>query len=182
MPSPIAHSVAAALLSRWFISRPNVQPIDRKRIIGLCCFFSFAPDLDVIPGWIFGNLAAYHNQWTHSLLVGLVCCTMGALLWSAWQRRPALGVTLRIALISYGIHLLMDWTTRGRGLRLFWPFTAERFAMEPPVFVGLRWSEGWLSIHHLHTALNEIGIGAIVIAVLFSMHKFKQRQPHAHAD
>lgn len=164
MPSPIAHSIAAALLGRYF-TRRNPVPGTSWKIWLLVFFFSFAPDLDVILGVLAGDMIAYHNQWTHSLFLGLIFCLIAAPAGYWLLKAPSPGFTLWIALASYGLHLAMDWMTRGRGVMLLWPFREERFTVEPVVFTGLRWSEGWWSMHHLKTLANELTVGILFVAL-----------------
>lgn len=160
MPSPLAHLIAAGILGKAF--EPPAKPLrHRLTIFLLCLFFSFAPDLDVIPGVISGAFANYHNQWTHSILFGLLFCISMSFVFNWIFRDLGWPIIIRIALAGYGIHLGMDFMTQGRGLLLLWPFSETRFGLEPPLFKGLRWSEGFVSPHHLTTIANELLIGAI---------------------
>ncbi len=162
MPSPIAHAIAAGLLGRFFARRQPASSLSWKTWL-LVIFFSFAPDLDVIPGVLAGDLKAYHNQWTHSLFFGLCFCLMAAPACHWLLKTPSVKLDLLIAFASYGVHLGLDWMTRGRGVMLLWPFRDARFMLEHPAFAGLRWSEGWWSHHHLITLANELTIGALLV-------------------
>lgn len=128
----------------------------RWRILATTAFFSMAPDLDVLAGLFMGDLPAYHNQATHSLLFGLATCLVGTMVlkhllsgWRYWQIACLLAA-------CYGTHLLLDWLTFGRGLKLLWPFLNTRYAAPFPVFYGVRHSEGLFSYYHLITIVTEL--------------------------
>jgi membrane-bound metal-dependent hydrolase YbcI (DUF457 family) len=163
VPSPIAHSFAAILLTRLFKIH-KLDDRDRLRLWFWCFFFSFAPDLDIIPGILWNDFSSFHNQWTHSIVWCLFFCLIASSCLHHLLKKPGLFTTLCIACSASGIHLLMDWATYGRGVMLFWPFSQERYIMQPSVFVGVRWSEGFFSRSHLMTLLNEFLVIATVCA------------------
>jgi membrane-bound metal-dependent hydrolase YbcI (DUF457 family) len=123
---------------------------------------SLAPDLDFLFGFAAGDAGAYHNNASHSLFFGLVVAGLAA------------GVATRLggvnplfwfalALSCYWLHVALDYLTVSRGVMVFWPLTAERYAFPWPVFLGLHWSEGWQSPRHLWTLAQEIVYGALAL-------------------
>lgn len=164
MPSPLIHlSAAAALACRT--SGQNSTPL--WRIMAAAAFFSMLPDLDFLPGLIMRNAQAYHNQASHSLLAGLAACLAGTFATKPFL--PALSMRQTAALLTscYGSHLLLDWLTFGRGLKLLWPVMDTRFASPFPVFYGVRHSEGLLSSSHLITLFSELAF----LAAVYLMYK-----------
>lgn len=171
MPSPLAHLAAGAAVATMFTR--NVDGLARRRCIwGAAIFFSIAPDLDLIPGFITGNMAMYHNQVTHSFFFGLAFCLLVTGLFKFcfrrfldWWSYPRIAF---VALVSYSLHLVMDAMTLGPGVKLLWPFTDERFSLPVTLFYGVRHSEGLFSQYHLITIGNELAIiaGFLLLARL----------------
>ncbi len=166
MPSPIAHISAAWVISSFF--RNHVAKVtrafsDRRMLLFLVCvFFSLLPDVDAVPGVLSGEMGRFHNQWTHSILWAFVLSAVIAFI-ARCRRKGGFGDWFTLIFSCYGIHILMDYFTYGRGVRLFWPFTATRYKFNPPFFGGFHWSEGLFSRSHITTAVEEISFGAILI-------------------
>ncbi|WP_028572942.1 metal-dependent hydrolase [Desulfonatronum lacustre] len=161
MPSPLAHLAAGAAVAS--VCTRNVgDPFSRRWIWGSSLFFSLAPDMDAIPGFLAGNMALYHNQITHSLFFGVVACLLtSGVFWLFFRRFLDWWSYRRIAslaLVSYGLHLVMDAATHGPGVKLLWPFTDERFSAPVAIFYGVRHSDGLFSLHHLITIGTELAI------------------------
>jgi membrane-bound metal-dependent hydrolase YbcI (DUF457 family) len=135
-------------------------------------FFSLAPDLDAIPGVLAGDFRAFHNQWTHSLLVGLAVALVTGVI-ARWRKAPA-GRWFLMALIGYSLHIGLDFFTRGgRGIMLFWPVTSQRFIGPFELFYGVRWSAGLWDYAHLVT----FGTEFLFVAVIFGLwYLFERRQ------
>ncbi len=164
MPSPIAHVAVGALVAK------NTQHhiAEKNRVWRwwiVCLFFSMAPDLDAVAGILMGDLGAYHNQATHSLLVGFLFCA--ASLPVVYRFVPDFGMAKLFGwlLLLYGLHLGMDAVTHGRGLKLLWPWSEERFISPVVLFYGFRWSEGLISPKHVITAVSELVFAGLLFAV-----------------
>ncbi|MDX1521057.1 MAG: metal-dependent hydrolase [Anaerolineae bacterium] len=169
MPSPIAHAAAGYAIYRLSRSRrpqsklPKFGPVPGLLLI--TTGFSLLPDLDSIVGLLSGNFGRFHNNLTHSLIVGFFVSLVFALgMWG--KERSGFGFWFAIALFGYEAHVLMDSATVGRGVMAFWPFTSERFASPLIIFYGLHWSEGWFSIRHLWTVLTELAFAALLLAAV----------------
>jgi inner membrane protein len=174
MPSPIVHLSAAAGLSVWITGRFPFSSTT-WRWIALIFFFSMAPDLDAVPGVMTGEMARYHNQFTHSILWGLGFCALLTPLAAWWLKPVRWSSVFATATAAYGIHLLLDWLTYGRGLKLLWPFAETRFLSPYQPFIGVRWSEGLWTIEHVHTAINEVSLVVLVGFFLFGVPRLLQR-------
>ena len=165
MPSPIAPTAIGHLVFKVY-QRGNLRkdqnwikstPLTLMVILGL----SILPDLNSIAGILLGDFGGYHNNWTHSLLVGPgVALMAGSIVWLT--RHSGFSNWFIITLLCYELHVVMDYFTIGRGVMAFWPITAERFATPVPVFYGLHWSDGWLSGRHLFTIATEVGFITLV--------------------
>ena len=164
MPSPIGHLAVGYALSRT--ASPYFPELTtrwkRLLFLGVVLFISMAPDLDALVGMLRDDLGRYHNQFSHSLSMGLVAAlaagSAGRICFGrGFARWRGLG------LIAYSLHVVMDAVTLGRGVRLFWPVTSERFQSPLLLFYGLHWSNGLVSWQHLVTLANEIPIAATVI-------------------
>jgi membrane-bound metal-dependent hydrolase YbcI (DUF457 family) len=178
MPSPFAHmSVGFLLLAGLRRLRHTFRVRFVRDWIGLsvfCVFFSMLPDIDAAPGFWFGDLGKYHNNLTHSLfvcaVVALLVVCVSCLLHSGRAVRWGM-----LAGVCYGMHILMDWLSYGRGVMLLWPFTRTRYASPLHLFYGLRWSEGLWSLSHLWTLLNELAVLSLPLLALLLCCRWMRR-------
>lgn len=128
-----------------------------------------APDLDAVYGILAGSLYRYHNQGTHSLFVMFLVCALSAPIVSSWIKGISPTKMTGILLLCYGLHLLLDFLTTGRGLKLLWPFSETRFISPIRLFYGLHWSEGILSVRHLTTLANEVLFVVVLAGLTFPL-------------
>lgn len=168
MPSPIAHSATGYLIYRIF--RPRLEgQVSRKVgpwtlsltvVVGL----SLIPDLDSVFGILVGDLRQYHNNLTHSLILGfVVALSIGGVAWL--KQRSGFVTWFLLSLLCYDMHVIMDYFTLGRGVMLFWPFSSSRYSSPVTLFYGVRWSDGWISLRHLWTLGTEL-VFIVVIMIL----------------
>lgn len=170
MPSPIAHTAMGYLIYR--LSRHRLPEQTRKKIgplpllMAVAMGVSLLPDLDSIAGILAGDFGRYHNNGTHSLLVGLaVSLLVAGVLW--FVKRYDFVLWFVVLLASYEMHVIMDYfTVGGRGVMLFWPLTLQRFESPVKLFFGVRWSESPLDPVHLVTLANELVF--LFLVVLFA--------------
>ena len=172
MPSPIAHTAIGYLIlkvyQRGHLQKGQNWTRDVSFTLIVILGLSILPDLDSIAGILMGDFGGYHNNWTHSLLVGLgVALVIGSLVW--FTRHSGFSSWFIITLLCYELHVIMDYFTIGRGVVAFWPVSPERFASPVPVLYGLHWSDGWLSRRHLFTIATEVGFITLV-GVLAYLH------------
>ena len=157
MPSPLAHLAAGYFVYRG--AREKVCDARSDRLAGIAQLavilaLSQLPDLDSVVGFFSSDFGAYHNQYSHSLLTGIPVALLAAGIAMAFKSKH-IKVWFWIALLSYELHVFMDYLTVGRGVRLLWPLTTYRFQAPVKLFYGLHWSEGLVSVHHLWTLLSE---------------------------
>jgi len=177
MPSPYAHLIAGVTIATPYLFT-KARALHHKEDIATLIGFSLLPDLDVIPGMMAGNVAAYHNQLTHSIAFGLIVCLLYSLIRRVTPAPRPFRRTFVLSATAYGLHLLMDFFTYGRGLMLFWPFTEQRFSPPVLLFYGLRRSDGWISSHHLITFATESLTMLPVIGIVWLLARRRaQRKP-----
>lgn len=173
MPSPITHVAAGYLI--WKAGREPLRlPSGRSpSLAGIAAFafLSLLPDADAIPGILLRDLERFHNNFSHSLFSGLVLSLLLLPLARALGR-PRPDLWMAFGLISYWAHLLMDSTTIGRGVMLFWPFSDTRFSSPVKLFTGLHWSAGLWSLLHVETFLTE---GLLILSVLLLLAALGKR-------
>jgi inner membrane protein len=170
MPSPIAHLAVGYVAYR--IIRPKKPPERSEYQHHLATLpaltaslgLSLLADIDVVPGVLLGDFGRFHNTVTNSIFVGFgFAALIGAVgRLTGWYRwRSAFWLTL----ISYLLHIFMDYSTGGRGVMLFWPFSAERYTSPLRLFYGLRWSAGLFSLHHIWTIGTELAFVSALAVV-----------------
>ena len=172
MPSPIAHLTAGYAV--YVLARSYAPKLELSRVgplpglLLLTGGFSLLPDLDTVAGILMGDFGRFHNNATHSLVVGLaLACAFGVLM--HWRQGSGFGRWFGIALLCYELHVLMDWTTIGRGVMAWWPLTGSRFQAPVFLFYGLHWSQGWWSPRHLWTLATEL---AFAVGTLLALRRF----------
>ena len=169
MPSPIAHLAAGYALyrlaqRRWpQLDQGRFGPFSRLAVI--TAGLSLAPDADTVVGLLAGDLGRFHNNVTHSLFVGVAISLVfaGAI---HWRRGRGFWPWLAVGLAGYGLHVLMDAATVGRGVMAYWPLTAARYQAPLIVFYGLHWYQGWVSPRHVWTVVTEMAFLASVLVLV----------------
>lgn len=157
MPSPIAHLAAGYVIYEWAKKRaPEADLPSLPRIPSLLLLasgFSLLPDVDSVAGIVFGDFGRYHNNATHSLIVGLGVA-LAIALYMKW-RTNSFKFWFAFVFCCYNLHVVMDSATWSRGVMALWPITSQRFLMPVTLFYGLHWSNGVFDISHLWTVLTE---------------------------
>jgi len=177
MPSPFAHLAAGYIVYRLSSDRICSRSMSEHswilpRLLIVTLGLSILPDMDSIFGILFGDFGRFHNNGTHSLVIGLVVAVTFASI-VRWRFKFSFASWLIIALISYAMHVIMDFFTLGRGVMLFWPFSWERYLSPVPLFYGLHWSDGIISIRHFWTLITEMGFLIIVFVILQFLPKIR---------
>lgn len=175
MPSPVAHLGTGYAIYRLYKDRlPKERrhfwklPLQLFLVVGL----SMLPDLDIIPAIAFQDMRAYHNNFSHSLILGVpVAFLVAGILHRAY--RSSFWLWFVVCLVSYDLHVIMDAMTAERGVMLLWPLTDARIASPVKLFYGLQWGLGWFSVWHLWTLFTE---SLFVAVVLFAVRYFQRRK------
>jgi membrane-bound metal-dependent hydrolase YbcI (DUF457 family) len=134
---------------------------------------SLLPDLDIIPAILFRDMSAYHNNFSHSLLLAI---PVAFLIAGIFHRiyRSSFWLWFLICLISYDLHIIMDALTAERGVMMFWPLSQNRLVSPIRIFYGLQWGLGWFSIWHLWTIFSEL----LFVSVLVGVVKYFDKRKH----
>lgn len=175
MPSPIAHLGAGYAIYRYYKHKLPQDPRRFWRLplqLVMIAGLSMLPDLDIIPAIIFGDMKAYHNNFSHSLLLAIPGAILVA---GVFHRiyRSNFWLWFLICLISYDLHVIMDVLTAERGVMMFWPLSQNRVVSPIRIFYGLQWGLGWFSIWHLWTLFTE---SLFVIVVIGTVNYFEKRR------
>lgn len=174
MPSPIAHLAASYVvyrLARRYEPEPKLPPMGpAPGLLLVTAVFSTLPDVDSVVGLLARDFGRFHNNATHSLIVGLGVSLLFAAL-MRWRRGRGFFYWFSVAAASYTLHIFMDAATVSRGVMALWPLTDTRFLAPVTIFYGLHWSDGWISIRHLWTLLTEL----LFVALLFGLLRFSPR-------
>lgn len=190
MPSPIAHLTVGYLIYEVLKRdksasqmpsqmHPHVQWISHPLTVALGS--SMLPDMDSVAGIIAGDFGGFHNNASHSLVVGLpVALATAGLLYLF--RRKTLFFWFATVFSAYEMHVIMDYFTVGRGVMLFWPFTDERFQAPISLFYGLKWSQGWMSSKHLWTLFTELAFAACVVGLVYILYYHRRKGPSTDPD
>lgn len=177
MSSPVAHLACGYALYRVLSARdPELAGLPRGSRLVTASFFSLAPDLDFIAGWLAHDVHAFHNNLSHSFLFGLVSClflaTAGHLAWPRLRLLPLWGFTFA----CYASHILIDFVTYGRGIMLFWPFLPDRFSSPLLLFRGVAWDEGLRTTAHVWTLAQDALFAVLVVSAgIFLARRIRPR-------
>ena len=127
MPTPVGHSLAAAVL-QLASGRKLVQ----TESFSMLAVFMIAslPDIDFLPGYFAGDPRTFHWGPTHSLFAAVVVGVIAA--WIARRRGIAFAGAFALASLVYASHLLLDMFMGPgprpiTGLQILWPFSHEWF-------------------------------------------------------
>jgi len=166
MPSPIMHAAMGYVVYKAFepdSTRSRFGKIGRIPILLVISLAaSLLPDLDSVYGILAGDFGRYHNNATHSLIVGLLVALLFTGGVSVLFKKFEFWTIFLVILVSYQAHIIMDFFTISRGVMALWPLSLERFVSPISLFYGFHWSDGLFSIRHLWTFLSE-SIKAVIL-------------------
>lgn len=147
----------------------NKREASLPLVLILAVGFSLLPDFDSVAGVLVGNFGRFHNNITHSLVVGVLVALTFAII-TRTIVKSGFWIWFGIFTLGYSLHILTDFLTFGeRGIMLFWPLSHERFVSPVKLFYGVRWSADLLSPVHLNTLLNEFAFAFLVGVILLIM-------------
>ena len=168
MPSPIAHAAVGYLVYRKALKSRPAAPA--RKVFGIpvlllsAMIFSLLPDLDSLVGVLMQDFGRFHNNGSHSLVIGLAAALLFGLVFSGGQRKRFF-FWFFFVLAGYELHVIMDAFTYGRGVKAFWPFSEVRFLSPVFLFFGLHWSDGFFSFNHVITLVTETVFSVLLLAV-----------------
>lgn len=160
MPSPIIHTTLGYIIYRIL---KNKVPKDSNQVyltLPLALIFaigvSLLPDIDAVAGILSGDFGKYHNNVTHSLIVGVLVAFVLAM-FIRLILKSGFWLWFIFGYVGYSLHVVMDYfTIGGRGVMLFWPISPIRFEAPLKIFYGVRWSEGLFNPIHIATLITEL--------------------------
>ena len=149
------------------------------RLVVFAAFSAALPDLDTI-GYVLGvpyGSVWGHRGFSHSLVFALAWAVVSVLL--AHKLRSGRWVTFLTVWISTSSHTLLDMLTNGgKGVALWWPWTAERvfFPFHPirvsPIGIGF-FSERGLQV--MGSELCWVGIPSLALALALVGWRLRRR-------
>lgn len=167
LATPIGHALAGYAV---YGLNPCIHNGKRPLLLPLCLALAVCPDLDFLPGILYGQPALYHQGISHSLgmatgvslAVALLCSRTPSTVLAYWG----------LFTLAYGSHLLLDvFGLDGRppyGIPIFWPISSDYYLAPVQLFWG---------VHHVHRTsattgewvsaiLDPVNLGAIGIEIL----------------
>jgi inner membrane protein len=127
---------------------------------------SLVPDIDSVAGILMGDFGKYHNNATHSLLVGVLVAFVLAI-FIRLIMKSGFWLWFAAGFVGYSLHVVMDYFTfGGRGVMLLWPISSTRYEAPVKLFYGVRWSEGLLNPVHINTLITEL-LFVLIITMVF---------------
>jgi hypothetical protein len=174
MPSPIAHLAAGYAIYRLSKNKlpQRVGSVSKIPIaLMLIAVLSILPDLDFLVGLLFGDIESFHNNLSHSLLIGLPVALVASCIMYLWYRSH-FWVWFAVSLIAYDLHAILDLFSGERGVMLLWPVIQDRFVSPIRLFYGVQWGLGFFTPWHLVTILSET---LFLIFVLFLIDRLEKR-------
>jgi len=179
LPSPIIHTTVGYLIYRYSRSK---MPVVTQQTLGplpillvITVVFAMLPDLDALLGVLAGDIGRYHNNGTHSLVIGLAVSLVFAAFLGLWKK-SSFFLWFLVLLIGYESHVILDYFTYGgRGVMLFWPLSPERFIPPFTIFHGVRWSAGVYTTEHLWTVATELLMVLVISLAVWFFEGRKRR-------
>lgn len=176
MPSPLFHSATGYFLSKFLPFKwiPNChQPRSFTLHVAYPVFVAIAADFDLIPQILTGE--SLHRGITHSLIFTLgfsvIAGWIGSRIWKTSYQS-----LFRFTLILYSSHLILDFFSEGRGIKVFLPFIDQFFKSPIILFPGIHFSRGWLHPSHILPLSYELLLSAVLLGLLNTWQKYKIRK------
>ncbi len=178
MATPIGHALAGYAV---YGLRPGIHPEKRPLLLVLCLLLAVCPDLDFLPGILYGQPALYHQGISHSLGMATGVGLAVALLYSQTCRTVL--THWGLFTLAYASHLIIDvFGPDGRppfGIPLFWPITDNYYLAPVQVFWGVHhaaqtsattgaWLTGIMDLFNL----GAIGIEIFIVLPLVLLTKY----------
>ena len=185
MATPIGHGLAGYLVYRGF-ARGNST--DSKRLMLLCVCLAISPDLDFLPGILYGQPALYHQGVTHSLAFAAAAGLIATMVDKTYAKAPgSLLGKWSVLSLAYTSHLFLDLFGPDKrppyGIPLFWPLSDATYLSPVQIFWGvhhakstststMEWVMGILDVYNI----GAIGIEVAVVLPWILLVVYVQRR------
>lgn len=177
MPSPVGHILGGATV---YLAGKRADSHSRL-ILVTTLVGSVLPDLDFLPGFVIGNLGAFHHGVSHSVafavLFGMLVCFL-----FRWRHQD---VALRggvLATLSYASHIALDFAAVNEGTRgvpIIWPLSDQQFGLNFPMLGYFQYSNSIWSVFrwdNVHALTREFTILGIPVLFLITREMRKRRR------
>jgi membrane-bound metal-dependent hydrolase YbcI (DUF457 family) len=159
MPSPIAHGAVVLILRAIVARQDRLRLAVRARpafLYAAAVGTLLAPDIDFLLERVFHYRVLWHGGATHSLVVGILFGLLFVVLCRSWYGAafPWRAGSL-VGIACAWSHPVMDMATWGRGVRVLWPFSSERYTTVT-LFFGAHHAQPYAWKLHLITLVTEL--------------------------
>ena len=138
-------------------------------LVAAASILSLLPDLDCVAGVVAGEFGRFHNNITHSFGIGISVALVAAAVAALAKGTRAGTAWFLFAFACYGLHVVMDYFTEGRGVMALWPFLSDRLTSPVCLFRGVKWAMGIWNVEHLWTFLNELlFVGIVTLGIVLA--------------
>lgn len=175
MPSPIVHAVTGFALAKFLpLQQPLSHGLKQSNLpLFYSVFLAAAADLDFVPQLILGG--NFHRGLSHSLLFTVAFSAIAAFIASSWWK-TSYQQLFNCSLVLYGSHLLLDYFSAGRGIKVFLPFI-DRFYKSPiTLFPGIKYSEGLWHSSHIPALIFEAILCGLILGAVWGWKQLQERQ------
>ena len=135
MRSPVGHIIAASAVG-VSCTRNRLTPA----YVVFCIFSGIAPDLDLLIGWVLGDINGYHHLGSHSVVAALLYGLLVYMVVRVMTRDSGQANGWAVSgTLMYASHVLLDYLAADSsppfGLQLLWPFSNEFYISPVSVFM-----------------------------------------------
>lgn len=189
MPSPVGHSlIGLALGLAWRLPRvPDGRALARqiweqRGWLVFCVVLANAPDIDVLFGMARGNLNAFHQAATHTLVWA---AAVALCVWLAARQRRGLSARDFLFILALtSSHLIADLLCEDhsppRGIMLAWPLSESYWHSPISLFPAVA-KAGWSDLWSRHNAGAAAAEGLLLLPVLAAVLWWKLRKRPSRA-
>ena len=174
MPFIIGHGLAGTFL---YGLKCKKLKLENWKLLCFYVFCAICPDLDIIPGILFGETNKFHHGVSHSFLGAVVISTFLYIFFHFWKKSSSWKDFLFILLLVFSnalIDIFSIDTSFDYGCPLLYPFGG--YIISPWVFFQDIHRAGLRQILSLHNALAigiEIGVFLPPVLALHATQKLK---------
>jgi len=174
MPTPVGHTLAAAILYQSKNNKSN-----SLIFLAALWFFALLPDIDFVFGFFHGNPNLYHHRFTHSFFFVILCGISGGWVYGLWRKQNVFAAAFAFSLAGIS-HIVLDVLAVDQrapyGCPVAWPFSNAYFISPLLVFSDVSRSSDNQSFfkslwnwHNAQTVAIEVmvlGAGLFIVWIL----------------